>query len=103
MLYITSDRDNNYYADFRNMAVLISDKISRKTSVSRIKFNLKTIEFTSEKKLPEQVLLFLLPLFEKHQKTEESAKDALKMVAAFRYDLDDSACRDFNSFEKGPR
>lgn len=96
MRYVSSDVRNNYYADFNKMVLCVTDKVSRSSSLVKIQFNETDTKFEG-KGVPEQILFYLLPVYQRSL-SQTLNQETLKIIHSFKHDLNDLACRDFNSF-----
>ena len=96
-MYIVSDKQSDYSADFKKMVVYVTDRVSRISDP--IKVNFTGQEFIGI--LPDIVLLYLLPHYSRWLDDSESREESQRLYRRLSYDLDDSACRNFNSFNGG--
>jgi len=98
MKYVTSDKNHNYYVDFDSLSLFIVHKINRITETVKMKFNDKDMQFKAKEVKYLVALSLCLPMYEQYLKNTAKREDAKKLFKSLSFDLNDDACRDFNSF-----
>jgi len=94
-MYICSFNRKDYYADFRKMIVREVDCNSRLSKSHKVRF--KEGLFYGD--LNENILIYLLPSY--HKFLHIDSKIDKKLLYGLSTDLNDLACRNFNSFGGG--
>lgn len=96
-MYIASDKRSDYSVDFKKMVVYVTDRVSRISEPVKVSFTGQ--EFVG--KLPDIILLYLLPHYSRWLDDSENRERNERFYRSLSYDLNDLACRNFNSFNGG--
>jgi hypothetical protein len=96
-MFIYSDRQSDYSADFNKMLVYVTDRVTRITEPIPIVFN----DARFHGNLPDTVLVFLLPYYSRYLEIQDKVENLRGILLSIDHDLNDDACRNFNSFNGG--
>lgn len=97
MIHVYSTKHIEYTVCFDAMRVFKTHKINRITESDPIKFQ----DYQFYGNLPQEVLFYLLPLYEKFLFDYDKRQEGKRLVQMMNYDLNDYAARNFNSFTGG--
>jgi hypothetical protein len=98
MLHVFANKHSEYTANFDDMQLHITARVSRLTRKVKIKFSQSEVKFTCTEAVPAEVLMNLIPMYSRYLDELPKREAGKQLMKSLDFDIWDGAIRNFCSF-----